>query len=265
MILRRLAEAMRGQDWFTVVIEVLVVVVGIFIGLQVDDWNDARKDQVLARDYLSRLIVDVEQEIADKDSALQRLALKQAALLRISAALSAYEDGDGSGAVIKNAGQFLIDIRRSTNFGWFSGAVFSPTFDEMTSSGALALIMDPAMRKLINGYYQYLQVQSSRTVARVTGYANMIYRLAPPQLMAVDQLAPDEEILALTPTIEVQSILAKFHDAGLEDYINAELSFGFFLEREHQESRVVAQSLKDSIKAYLAGEEVSPVSQPPVG
>ena len=44
MILRRLAEGVRKQDWFTVVVEVLIVVVGIFLGLQVDDWNNARKE-----------------------------------------------------------------------------------------------------------------------------------------------------------------------------------------------------------------------------
>ena len=42
MILRRLAEAVTEQNWFTVVLEVLIVVVGIFIGLQVDYWNTER-------------------------------------------------------------------------------------------------------------------------------------------------------------------------------------------------------------------------------
>jgi hypothetical protein len=43
MILRRMADAIRQQNWFTVVIEVFIVVVGIFIGLQVDDWSQSRK------------------------------------------------------------------------------------------------------------------------------------------------------------------------------------------------------------------------------
>ena len=44
LILRRLSEAIVKQNWTTVTVEVLVVIVGIFIGLQVDDWNQARKD-----------------------------------------------------------------------------------------------------------------------------------------------------------------------------------------------------------------------------
>ena len=42
MILRRLAEAIQQQNWFVVLLEVMIVVVGIFIGLQVDDWNQER-------------------------------------------------------------------------------------------------------------------------------------------------------------------------------------------------------------------------------
>ena len=39
MILRKLAAAMKEQNWVTVVLEILIVVVGIFVGLQVDGWN----------------------------------------------------------------------------------------------------------------------------------------------------------------------------------------------------------------------------------
>ncbi|MFT5774992.1 MAG: hypothetical protein ACI9NG_000943 [Hyphomonas sp.] len=34
---------MRKQDWFTVAVETLIVVFGVFIGLQVGNWNDAAR------------------------------------------------------------------------------------------------------------------------------------------------------------------------------------------------------------------------------
>ena len=37
MILRRIAEALRRQDWFTVAVETPIVVFGVFIGLQADN------------------------------------------------------------------------------------------------------------------------------------------------------------------------------------------------------------------------------------
>jgi len=39
MMLQRMAQALKRQDWFQVTIEVLIVVIGIFLGLQVTKWN----------------------------------------------------------------------------------------------------------------------------------------------------------------------------------------------------------------------------------
>ena len=44
MILRRITDAFRKQDWFPVAVETLIVVFGVFIGLQVNNWNEERKN-----------------------------------------------------------------------------------------------------------------------------------------------------------------------------------------------------------------------------
>ena len=72
MILRRLADAIREQNWFTVIVEILIVVVGIFIGLQVDDWNERRKDRLDERFYLERLHDDVQLAISLSDRVRDR-------------------------------------------------------------------------------------------------------------------------------------------------------------------------------------------------
>ncbi len=63
MILRSLADAIRKQTWFTVMLEVAIVVVGIFIGLQVDDWNEARKARTQEIVYLERIVDDLSISI----------------------------------------------------------------------------------------------------------------------------------------------------------------------------------------------------------
>ena len=45
MILRSMASAIKRQEWFQVIIEILIVVVGIFLGLQVTDWADERAER----------------------------------------------------------------------------------------------------------------------------------------------------------------------------------------------------------------------------
>ncbi len=59
MILRRLSTAVRKQDWFTVVVEIMIVVLGVFLGLQVNNWNEARADQQREASYTVRLHEDV--------------------------------------------------------------------------------------------------------------------------------------------------------------------------------------------------------------
>ena len=39
MILRRITEAFRKQDWFTVAVETLIVVLGVFLGIQLGNWG----------------------------------------------------------------------------------------------------------------------------------------------------------------------------------------------------------------------------------
>ncbi|WP_340693954.1 hypothetical protein [Hyphomonas sp.] len=55
MILRRLTNAFRKQDWFTVAVETLIVVLGVFLGLQVNNWNGERSLKQEQAQYLEQL------------------------------------------------------------------------------------------------------------------------------------------------------------------------------------------------------------------
>jgi hypothetical protein len=44
MILRSIVESLRSQSWGVAFVELLIVVLGVFIGLQVDTWNNARSE-----------------------------------------------------------------------------------------------------------------------------------------------------------------------------------------------------------------------------
>jgi hypothetical protein len=59
MILRRIAQHMKQQHWTAFFFELAVVVLGVFIGLQVDNWNDARRDRIDEQRYLVRIHADI--------------------------------------------------------------------------------------------------------------------------------------------------------------------------------------------------------------
>ena len=64
MILRRLAEGLKTHDWLTVVVETFLVIGGVLIALQVDNWNSARADQSGAISALTRLRSEVDVNAA---------------------------------------------------------------------------------------------------------------------------------------------------------------------------------------------------------
>ena len=84
MIIRELAVALREQNWFTVVLEVMIVVVGIFIGLQVDGWNEGRIKQQYIEVQLLRIADDAAEVLAETDRLIvdfdNRIARAQVAL-----------------------------------------------------------------------------------------------------------------------------------------------------------------------------------------
>lgn len=55
MLLRRLTEGLRNQDWSTVVIEIIVLTSGIFLGLQAESWYQNRLDRASAQEYMERM------------------------------------------------------------------------------------------------------------------------------------------------------------------------------------------------------------------
>ncbi len=55
MLLRRVIEHVKAQNWLAVGIDFFIVVVGVFIGIQVSNWNDARRDRERETEYVQRL------------------------------------------------------------------------------------------------------------------------------------------------------------------------------------------------------------------
>ncbi len=59
MILRRIATHLRAQNWTTVVIELAIVIGGVFIGIQAANWNQQRQERNHTRLLLSQVQVEL--------------------------------------------------------------------------------------------------------------------------------------------------------------------------------------------------------------
>ena len=141
MILRRITEHVKAQNWFAVAIDFLIVVAGILLAFQITAWNEARRDRALEREYLERLYADIENTLESRGRAAQwdETRLAQQALV-----LNALRTG-----VLRQEDRSAFN----TGLAWF-GFVSGPdvqwtTVDELRSTGAMNLISDVALRSAI--------------------------------------------------------------------------------------------------------------------
>lgn len=71
MILRRLTEHVKAQNWFAVFLDFLIVVIGVFVGLQVQEWSSARSLDARERVFLQELAAEIDANNAMSKGRLQ--------------------------------------------------------------------------------------------------------------------------------------------------------------------------------------------------
>ncbi|MEO5577444.1 MAG: hypothetical protein ABIR25_00140 [Sphingomicrobium sp.] len=69
MIFKRFAANLRAQNWSAIVIELGIVVVGVFVGMQVSNWNQARLERREAEKMLAELQPGMDHLIGFFDTA----------------------------------------------------------------------------------------------------------------------------------------------------------------------------------------------------
>ncbi|MCR9078376.1 MAG: DUF6090 family protein [Hyphomonadaceae bacterium] len=70
MLLRRVTKHVKDQNWFAVGIDFVIVVIGVFIGIQVANWNDAQGDRQRETLILQNIANDLRSDIASYETAL---------------------------------------------------------------------------------------------------------------------------------------------------------------------------------------------------
>ena len=148
MILRRIVENVRARDWFTVTIEFLIVVVGIFVGLEVSNWNEARKFAAQEQSYLGQL----REEILNNLSVVELRMRYTAEVITAGQRALAYLDGDGDCGGARDCAELLVDFFHSSQV-WGSSNLLAK-YRELERLG---FPRDPTVREPLQAYYLFLQ------------------------------------------------------------------------------------------------------------
>lgn len=77
MFVRRLGTSLKEQHWMTIVIELVIVIVGVFIGNQVSNWNEARIEKRDTQRMLDQFVPEIDNQVAFFKSAKTYFASTQ--------------------------------------------------------------------------------------------------------------------------------------------------------------------------------------------
>ncbi len=151
MILSRIANSLRRQDWFALFIELLVVVIGLFLAFQVDRWWEERGSRALEADYLERLHEEVSADIEALQYAIDLAESRQGfadflVATRADPAVARNQPARFVASIMQSAYTYTPSLRRHT-------------FDDLRSTGNIGLIRDDSPRQALYAYYDFDQAQ----------------------------------------------------------------------------------------------------------
>jgi hypothetical protein len=201
MILRRFSEAIAQKDWFTVTIELTILIVGIFLGLQVDDWNEARKDRNDEQQIVERLHDDVM--LADQLT----LRIRDRLLGRLD------HIKDASERLFDNAPPENIDTEMCSSIAATSlTAINTPrlaAFDELVGTGRLDILQNAELLHALISLEQYRAALASLVNTTSSEGSLVFLPAAFPELLRVNTyLEPDTGEIRISVTCDAEAMRA---------------------------------------------------------
>lgn len=141
----RIAARLRDYDWIAALFELLIVVVGILIALQVSNWNQDRQDRARAASYSARIHADLRADLRNMDATLAywRKVSDYGHLAIANGETDALAGGSNWNTVLAyyQASQVMPFVQTDGSY------------TEMRAVGDLKLIADMRLRDRLETYY----------------------------------------------------------------------------------------------------------------
>lgn len=141
----RLSWALKRQDWVAVAIELLVVVIGVLVALEVNQWAEQRQTHALQHAYLLRLKNDLllERDEANSFAAIAKDRLQSVALLDRLARDPSVRVKDP---------RTIVCALATVSWGSFP-PVHNISYTELQDTGRTDLIRSAALRQALAEHY----------------------------------------------------------------------------------------------------------------
>ena len=148
MLLRRIITNLRVQNWLAVCLDLVIVIIGIFLGLQASQWYEARQD-VAQETVIVQLLQTEFRQISDVvDTAIRFHQDEIQALQLLHQSLSEGELAPNSEAIVQ------AGLQDAMSFD--PGPGRSSTYTEIVSTGQFQLLRDRELRSALSRYDEHV-------------------------------------------------------------------------------------------------------------
>lgn len=141
----RLGARLRQQDWVAFAIDLVIVVVGVFLGIQASNWNQAISDARRGKAYLARIDADLNADITGLQHRLRYWRQVE------DYGATALEFSEGRNVATHSPWDVLLAFYQASQI-W----IYTPTnatYEELTGAGQLDLLGDSSLRSSLANYY----------------------------------------------------------------------------------------------------------------
>ena len=252
MILQNLSNALRQQNWFAVVLELVIVIAGIVMGFQISAWAADRQLRVEERAFVDRLQADLEALRPERANIARMTArnrtLNAGVLEKLSPDSSAtgFDPDECAFMIVSN----LINYDPTD----------LPTLEELSSSGDRQFIRDPELNAAISTFVQGRQARSdiarelsSKTVDLSLRHSDLIrQRISIPQ----NGLSPENLRAArLSEIRQTECDLAAMRTDGefLNNVANNTVMLALYVEAVTERTDHSLTALTNALAAFQAG------------
>ncbi len=177
MLLRRVTENVKAQNWTAVAVDFVIVVTGILIAFQITNWNEARHDRRDEQRYLAELAVNLEADLAQvrsgQEASLQRVAAAEAILTKAAPDYDRPRFFPEINRDLPSPGPF-DDYPYASLTAYFFMVSSSSTFEELIQTGNISVISNRSLVKELTGYYDRLDRQRGNDDLMLTQAEGML-------------------------------------------------------------------------------------------
>ncbi|WP_282136012.1 DUF6090 family protein [Seonamhaeicola maritimus] len=151
-----LSDGKTGKYFKYAIGEIVLVVIGILIALQINNWKNYNLDRISERDYLNRISNDLIVDTINFSWTIKSLKNKQESLGTLLELIKKKQLTNADSNTV--LGYILI----GTSLSIAHPGIANSTFEELKNTGGMRHVRSTVLRSAINNYYFKWDHQNDR-------------------------------------------------------------------------------------------------------